>query len=33
MAWRTSFELAGICVAIGALFSSATLIAQTVVVD
>src|SRR5277367_5600197 len=32
MAWRTSFELAGICVAIGTLFSSGGL-AQQIVVD
>jgi hypothetical protein len=33
MAWRTGLELAGICVAIGGLFSSARLLAQKVVVD
>jgi hypothetical protein len=32
MAWRTSFELAGICIAIGTLFPS-TVLAQTIVVD
>jgi len=32
MAWRTSFELAGICIAIGTLFPSRVL-AQTIVVD
>jgi hypothetical protein len=33
MAWRTSFALAGICVAIGTLCPSATVLAQNIVVD